>query len=71
MKNYAPSSCPSCGDWHSWWPIHTESKGFSAGKAIGGAVLFGPLGLAAGALGNVKDTYYCKKCGFRAEYDKR
>lgn len=65
----APMTCPVCGSRLDWVKVDSGNKGFSVGKAAAGAVLLGPLGLIGGALGKKKDTYYCKKCGFRNDYD--
>ena len=48
-------------------PIGERTGGFSGGKAVVGAVIAGPIGLAAGALGKKKTTYHCKKCGYTIE----
>ena len=42
-------------------------KDFSAGKAIAGAFLAGPIGVAAGALGGKKKAYECMTCGFTCD----
>ena len=41
--------------------------GFSTGKAALGAVIAGPIGLAAGALGKKKIIYRCSRCGYTVE----
>lgn len=41
--------------------------GFSGGKAVLGAVIAGPIGLAAGALGKKRTTYRCNRCGYTVE----
>jgi len=64
----APLDCPSCGERQGWIEVDKTHKGFSVGKAVAGAVLFGGVGLLGGALGKKKTTYYCKKCGFTHEY---
>lgn len=69
MKNYAPAKCPICGEMRMWRYAGNQNGGFSKGKAAVGAVAFGPLGLAAGALGKKKALYYCGKCGFSNSYD--
>ncbi len=56
-------SCPNCGSTTSAAPI--GKQGFSASKAIGGAILLGPLGLAAGAVASNHIVFVCKKCGYR------
>lgn len=71
MKEIAPTRCPACGELYEWKYVGTGRGGFSGGKAALGAVAFGPIGLAAGALGKQKVTYYCCKCGFSRDYDPR
>ena len=41
----------------------TEKQNFSAGKAVAGAVVFGPVGAAAGFIGKDKKGYRCGACG--------
>lgn len=60
------SPCPKCGIGYME-PIGERTGGFSGGKAVVGAVIAGPIGLAAGALGKKKTTYHCKKCGYTIE----
>ncbi len=64
----APEKCPMCGEKENWELVDASKKGFSVGKAVTGAVLFGPVGLVGGALGKKKQSYYCGKCGFNHEY---
>lgn len=65
------SKCPSCGSIEGWNQVNDDArKGFSGGKAVAGAVVFGPVGLAAGALGKTANEYYCRECGFRDKYKK-
>ena len=51
------------------WPkcnsnqLTSNQKGFSAGKAIGGALLTGGVGLLAGFIGSKKVLITCLKCG--------
>jgi hypothetical protein len=47
--------------------ISERKGGFSGGKAALGAVIAGPIGIAAGALGKKKVTYQCPKCGYVME----
>ena len=65
-KDYSFSTCPKCriGFMNS---IGERTGGFSGGKAIAGAIIAGPLGLAAGALGKKKKLYQCNKCGYTIE----
>jgi len=58
-----PPSCPSCGSTN----VSAQRKGFGIGKAIGGAVLLGPLGLAGGLIGRKKVEMVCAACGRRWE----
>ena len=66
MANKAPLVCPKCGKGFMK-SIGERTGGFSGGKAVVGAVLLGPIGLAAGALGKKKVTYQCQKCGYTME----
>ena len=66
--NSIPTRCPICGEKEGWVLLENNRKGFSAGKALLGGVLFGPIGLVAGALGKKTTTFYCKRCGFQHEY---
>lgn len=66
MANLNNTRCPRC---HIGF-LSSESErvgGFSGGKAVLGAVIAGPIGLAAGALGKKKVTYVCGSCGYRVE----
>ena len=65
-KDFNYTMCPKCqiGYMKS---IGERTGGFSGGKAVIGAVLVGPLGLAAGALGKKKVTYQCNRCGYTIE----
>ncbi|MBR6619159.1 MAG: hypothetical protein IKK85_02340 [Clostridia bacterium] len=65
----APTKCPMCKERTNWKKVDKSRKGFSLGKAAVGAALFGSVGLAAGALGKKKVSYYCGNCGFNHEYD--
>lgn len=58
--------CPKCGSEHIQFVSNTSSKGFSAGNACCGSVMFGPLGLLCGACGagTKKEEYWiCRGCG--------
>ena len=58
--------CPKCG--LGYLRAVGENKGgFSGGKALAGAVLLGPIGLAAGALGKKRKIYVCNRCGYMIE----
>lgn len=62
--NFKP--CPKC---HTGYlrAVSERKGGFSGGKAVAGAILLGPLGIAAGALGKKKVMYQCSKCGYMVE----
>lgn len=60
------TTCPSCRMGYMR-AMGERTGGFSGGKAALGAILVGPLGLAAGALGKKKTTYVCNKCGYTIE----
>ena len=49
--------CPKC--FNEMTPIGEGTGGFSAGKAVVGGVLLGPIGLLGGALGKKRVTYQC------------
>lgn len=53
--------CPKC---HSR-ELHAEQQGFSGGKALTGAVLFGNIGILAGTIGSKDVRMTCLKCGFQ------
>lgn len=65
-KNYSLKPCPKC---HIGYlqAVSERTGGFSGGKAAIGAVIAGPIGLAAGALGRKKTTYQCNRCGYCVE----
>ena len=44
-----------------------NTGGFSGKKALVGAVVAGPIGLAAGALGKKRFVYVCNKCGYQIQ----
>jgi len=65
-KNYNYKPCPKCGMGYLQ-AVGERTGGFSGGKAVIGAALIGPVGLAAGALGRKKTTYVCNRCGYTIE----
>jgi len=58
--------CPKCGSEQ----ITIQKKGFSAGKAILGAVLVGPVGLVGGAIGANNIKAICLNCGHSFDIKK-
>ncbi len=54
-----PLACPRCGS----TAIRGDRAGFGAGKALGGGILFGPLGLLAGFAGSKRVVVACLNCG--------
>lgn len=58
--------CPNCRIGFLY-TIGERTGGFSVGKAAAGAVIAGPIGVAAGALGKKKTTYQCSRCGYTVE----
>ena len=60
------TACPKCRVGYLR-AVSERTGGFSGGKAVAGAILLGPLGLAAGALGKKKVMYQCIKCGYLVE----
>ncbi|MFZ3070418.1 MAG: hypothetical protein WA110_04770 [Anaerolineaceae bacterium] len=67
MAKQPPNKCPKCHKKGTIQPMGERTGGFSGGKAVTGAILLGPLGLAAGALGKKKVTYQCTQCGYTIE----
>ena len=59
-------TCPKCKRGYLR-AIGERTGGFSGGKALLGAVIAGPIGLAAGALGKKKVQYQCQTCGYIVE----
>ena len=53
--------CKFCGSTH----IHSayDHRNFSAGKAVAGTIVFGPLGAGAGMLGKDIKGFRCTQCG--------
>lgn len=65
-QNLNFTTCPKC--FIGYLQATSErTGGFSGGKAVVGAVIAGPIGLAAGALGKKKVTYTCNRCGYSIE----
>lgn len=60
------ATCPKCGIGYLV-AIGERTGGFSGGKAAIGAVIAGPIGLAAGVLGKRKTTYQCNRCNYIVE----
>ena len=58
-------NCPICNN--KMIQIGEYKGGFSGGKALVGALIAGPIGLAAGALGRKKYLFKCIKCGYQKE----
>ena len=58
--------CPSCRIGYLQ-AVGERTGGFSGGKSVVGAVIAGPIGLAAGALGKKKKIYKCNRCGYTVE----
>lgn len=57
------AKCPKCNSLNIA-PLGQNKKAFSGGKMVGGALLLGPVGLAAGFLGKKKGyDFYCSECG--------
>lgn len=54
-----PVKCPKCGSLQ----VNSSKKGFGLGKAVGGGLLLGPVGLLGGLFGSRKVYITCLKCG--------
>lgn len=61
------SMCPKCHG--RLTAISERTGGFSGTKAVVGAVVAGPVGVAAGALGKKLVILQCEKCGYQIETD--
>lgn len=59
MEQTPKVHCPKCNSDQ----IFAGKKGFSAGKAVAGAVLTGGIGVVAGAIGSNKVKLTCLNCG--------
>lgn len=64
-KDLSFTTCPSCFKGYMT-AVGERTGGFSGGKAVVGAIIAGPIGLAAGALGK-KKIYQCNHCGYTIE----
>jgi hypothetical protein len=53
--------CPKCRSTH----LTDGKKGFSASKAVAGAVLTGGIGVLAGTIGSNKTVITCLSCGHK------
>ena len=64
ITNKNTTLCPRCQSTNIHF-LGNNRKGFSVGKAVGGAVLTGGIGTLAGFAGKKgkKDTWHCKNCG--------
>lgn len=61
----AAVKCPKCKSTNVQ-VMGDNKKGFSVGKAVGGAILTGGVGLLAGFLGKKgKYDVFCQSCGHR------
>lgn len=58
--------CPRCRQGYLK-ALGERTGGFSGGKAVLGAIIAGPIGIAAGALGKKKVMYACDHCGYTIE----
>jgi predicted RNA-binding Zn-ribbon protein involved in translation (DUF1610 family) len=65
-KIYDGSFCQKCGK-GLYRKTGERTGGFSGKKAVVGAIIAGPVGVAAGAFGKKKTTYRCSNCGYTAE----
>lgn len=65
-QNLNYTTCPKCRQGYLV-ALSERTGGFSAGKATLGAIIAGPIGIAAGALGKKKVTYACNRCGYTIE----
>lgn len=55
------AKCPKCGS----TSLQAQKEGVKVGRAVAGALLVGPLGLAAGAIGANNVQVVCLKCGHK------
>jgi len=54
-----PVRCPNCGSSQ----ITADRKGYGVGKAVGGVLIAGPVGLLGGFIGSRKVLITCLQCG--------
>ena len=67
----ASNNCPACGSYKYWSYIGEAKEGISGGKAVAGGLLFGGVGMVAGAAsGKRVHKYHCAKCGLSATYNE-
>lgn len=70
MSNIFHRRCPACGAKDTMVKASQQRTKFSVSKAIVGACIAGPVGLAiGGCIGNRKISYKCTECGFVQEPD--
>jgi len=62
----SPIRCPNCGSTQ----IMGGKKGFSGGKAVGGALILGPLGVLVGLHKSKEIVISCLNCGHKWEPGK-
>lgn len=64
LKNRNKIKCPKCRSTNVQ-PLGVHKKGFSVGKAVGGAILVGGVGSLAGfaGKGSKKTDFVCMNCG--------
>lgn len=58
--------CASCGS--DRVQLRNVNEGFSYGKAVAGALVFGTAGAVAGLAGKKTTKYYCPNCGQTMDY---
>lgn len=59
--------CGNCGS----TSVSVVNQGFGFFKALFGGLIFGPVGLAAGAIGSGNARYVCRNCGCRGPVRRR